>query len=382
MHISLHDQVDRAEIERLLAVEAPWYCSLAFPTETTGPEVRQNAIRYKNGLKHIAAALPESELLSTLRAWQDDRDFWNTQQHGLVILGTPETIDVFRLPVSVPEISQVGKNWQLRPLFQYLLESGSYLLLRIDQQSLNLWLGNHFQDLTEIPLPGVPVSFEAYLESFDIHSEVQFRSGSWGAAGNQALFHGHGDVTVEEQAEMKKFFSLFDRNVKDLLNEYELPLVPVGVQEVLTLYQEANTYPHLLTPGIKHQPESLTLPELATQAWSIVRPWYKAAEERCRQKIAAVAHTDQVTHKLAVILQAAYQGKIEALFLEATGHQWGTFHPDTLQVTFHQERQPESEDLYETALAWTWKRGGEVYLETNPDPFPLTALLRYSQKGT
>ena len=121
----------------------------------------------------------------------------------------------------------------LRPLLPYLQDNGSFLVLTIEKKNIRLWLGSHHNALEEIPLPDTPTSFEDYLKAFNIVAEVQFRGGHFGASGNQAMFHGHGDVTTQEQAEIKKFLHQLDSSLAPLLNEYRLPLVVVGVEDIL-----------------------------------------------------------------------------------------------------------------------------------------------------
>jgi len=231
--------------------------------------------------------------------------------------------------------------------------------------------------LVEIPLPDLPTSFEDYLATYDTKAEIQFRGGHFGGSGNQGLFHGHGDVTVKEETEIKHFLQHFDGEISNLLKEYNLPLVIAGVESILPLYLEANTYKLMIGKGIDVQPESISEDKLRQKAWELVEPYYQASQQQYLAEIGEQSHVDRVTNELARILQDSFQGKVKALFVSPQAERWGYFNPDTQAVDFHQERQADSQDLYDTAVEWVLKRGGDVYLDEDQSSPPITALLRY-----
>jgi len=377
MQIDLRENLDRAELDSLLNLEANWYLSLYMPTAKAGSEIRQNSIRYKNLLKQIQDSIKDREIWETISSVEGEPDFWNTQLHGLAVLGTPDLLRLYRLPMALPELVRVNTHFHLRPLLPFLNNNGSFLVLTIDQQEIRLWLGSHFDKLVEIPLPDLPTSFEDYLATYDIKAEIQFRGGHFGGSGNQGLFHGHGDVTVKEETEIKHFLQHFDGEISNLLKEFNLPLVIAGVESILPLYLEANTYKLMIGKGIDVQPESISEDKLRQKAWELVEPYYQASQQQYLAEIGEQSHVDRVTNELARILQDSFQGKVKALFVSPQAERWGYFNPDTQAVDFHQERQADSQDLYDTAVEWVLKRGGDVYLDEDQSSPPITALLRY-----
>jgi len=377
MQIDLRENLDRAELDSLLNLEANWYLSLYMPTAKAGSEIRQNSIRYKNLLKQIQDSIKDREIWDTISSVEGEPDFWNTQLHGLAVLGTPDLLRLYRLPMTLPELVRVNTHFHLRPLLPFLNNNGSFLVLTIDQQKIRLWLGSHFDKLVEIPLPDLPTSFEDYLATYDTKAEIQFRGGHFGGSGNQGLFHGHGDVTAKEETEIKHFLQHFDGEISNLLKEYNLPLVIAGVESILPLYLEANTYKLMIGKGIDVQPESISEDKLRQKAWELVEPYYQASQQQYLAEIGEQSHVDRVTNELARILQDSFQGKVKALFVSPQAERWGYFNPDTQAVDFHQERQANSQDLYDTAVEWVLKRGGDVYLDEDQSSPPITALLRY-----
>ncbi len=375
MNLSRHDSLDQTNLENLLKVEAEWYVSLFMPTQTHGSPTRGNPILFKNLIREAQISIHHPDTLQVFEEIQGDHEFWQNQQEGLALLGTPQELHLFSLPIRFePEIS-VNNHFFIRPLLPYLHDNGSFLVLTLAKDAIHLWLGSHYQNLEEIPLPDIPTSFEEYLDSYEIRQEIQFRSGNFGG-GNTALFHGHGDVVIAEKAEIRKFFSHFQTDIASLLNEYELPLVVVGLDSLRSIFMETCDYKLCLPAGISHQPESLTPQELQQKAWEIVGPVYYEAQLQAQKKRENSQHLGLVVDEIAKILQDSYQGKMEALFVSPSAHRWGTFVEEENTIEFHEKKQENSDDLVELAVHWTLKRGGEVYLD---DAIPSAAqgLLRY-----
>jgi hypothetical protein len=58
---------------------------------------------------------------------------------------------------------------------------------------------------------------------------------------------------------------------------------------------------------------------------------------------------------------AAYEGRIDTLFVPIGVQQWGTFHEESRTVELHQEAVAGSEDLLDVAAMYTLMRRGTVY---------------------
>ena len=92
------------------------------------------------------------------------------------------------------------------------------------------------------------------------------------------------------------------------------------------------------------------------------------------------ATTGRTSNRVKEIVTAAYNGRIESLFLEADQEQWGTFNPATRMLHVHQQARFNDDDLLDVAATETLLHGGSVYVFEHmdmPDEVPLAAVLRY-----
>ena len=88
----------------------------------------------------------------------------------------------------------------------------------------------------------------------------------------------------------------------------------------------------------------------------------------------------KTSRDLEEIVKAAYNQRIDSVFVIPSEHQWGRFDPKTNTVELHPQAQLQDEDLFDFASVYTFLNGGNVYTE-QPEQFPedskIAAILRY-----
>ena len=153
-----------------------------------------------------------------------------------------------------------------------------------------------------------------------------------------------------------------------------------GVDYLLPIYQQANTYAHLLPDGITGNPEMLKAEELHTQAWQIVQPYFEQAKEAMIARYQELQATEKTASTIEQVVPAAYFQRVEALFVPVGEQVWGVFDPDANSVQIHPQHQAGDEDLLDLAALHTLTNGGNVYA-VEPGNVPqdkaIAAVFRY-----
>jgi hypothetical protein len=197
------------------------------------------------------------------------------------------------------------------------------------------------------------------------------------------IFHGQGGGSDESaKNELPRYFRLVSDGLTEFLQGDPVPLVLAGVEYLLPIYKEANTYPNLIDTIIKGNPDLLSADELHKSAWDIIGPLFQAAQEE------AVAHYQQLTGQaservadtLEKIVPAAYDGRVETLFVAAGVQQLGVFNPVTNEIELHDPIESGDESLLDLAAVQTYLKGGIVYAvepEKVPGGTSAAAVLRY-----
>jgi hypothetical protein len=194
------------------------------------------------------------------------------------------------------------------------------------------------------------------------------------------MYHGHGVGIDDSKVNLVRYFRKVAQGLHDVLRDEQVPMVLAGVDYLLPLYREANTYAYLAEEGITGNPEGLRTEELHEQGWHIVEPLFAQQQAEAAAAYQRYMGTGRASNDLLDIVPAAYNGRIDRLFVATGVQQWGSFDPDAQEVRLQQEATPENEDLLDSAAVHTFLNSGTVYAikpDAMPDSTPIAAVYRY-----
>jgi hypothetical protein len=360
-----------------------------------GQEVQQDPIRLKNLLAEAGERLLASglrrpdvgEMLAPAQALVQNGHFWQHQGEGLAILIGRGLFRHYRLPRKpgrkLEPLVVVGERFHVKPLLPLLSNAGRFYLLALSLGQVRLFQGTRWR-LDEIDLEGVPTSLDDALCYDDPEKQLQFHTSTRGPGGvgqRPATFHGQGVSADDEKDNILRFFHRVDKAIRSILRG-DKPLVLAGVEHLPPLYQEANSYPHLVEDAVQAEPEALPVADLHERAWQIVEPHFAADRRAAAARYAQLAGAggERASDDLEQVVLAAYRGRVASLFVAAGLQRWGSFDADTNLVRVRAFRAPDDEDLLDFAAVYTLLNGGAVYLvepEEVPGGSAVAAIFRY-----
>ena len=273
----------------------------------------------------------------------------------------------------------VAHRFHLKPLIPLFTENSGFYVLALSQNQIRLLQGNRY-GAWERELDHIPTSLAEALRNDDPERQLQVRGkASTGGGKSNAVFFAHGGVECCKD-DIRRYFHQVDKGLQELLRPDRIPLLLAGVDYLLPIYREVNSYPHLLPEGIIGNPETLSTGELQTRAWKVVQPYLRKAGEEMISQFKQLAGTGRTAGDIKEILPAAAQGRVEKLMVASGAQIWGSFLPADQTVELHAKPADASEDLLDLAAIQTLLNGGTVYTiepEAVPDGSPVIALLRY-----
>lgn len=276
----------------------------------------------------------------------------------------------------------VGRRFHLKPLMPLLSYGGKFYILALSQQEVRFLRGTGYS-VGEIDLEDVPTSLAEALRYDDPEERLQFHTDTSAphVRGEQhAAFYGSGAAADEEKERLLRYFQQVSAGIDDLLAEERSPLVLAGVDYLLPIYRQANSYGHLTEAEITGNPEEMSASELHEQAWQIVAPICDEAQQAEADRFPAAQAHDRASDELDAVVSAAHYGRVETLFVALEEEQWGSFEPETNQLEVHAEREADDDDLLDVAAIQTLLNGGTVFAVPAadvPGDGPMAALFRY-----
>ncbi|MHB8761473.1 MAG: baeRF7 domain-containing protein [Coriobacteriia bacterium] len=364
------------------------HVSLFMPTRTFVPgSQEEDTTRLRNLLRQAAEDLVErgarpakvEVLLAPARALIDDRPFWLRAEHGLALLLGPEGMHAFRLPARVPESVHVSDRYYMRPLLPHVESRGEYWLLFISQKKVRLYSGSR-EGLAQIPAAGLPSSLGEALRWDDFEkASLQFHVNTSAAGGRGTpIYHGNNDPDIKN--ELARFFRQIDRALRERLRDSRAPLVLAGVDYLIPIYRDVNTYPHLTGDAVIGNADIVPLPELHKKAVAVLRGLAEWETRQLTNQVEEAWGSPKTTPDPETIVAAAFVGRVDTLFLTDGGQWWGTYDAEAGRVAMHRTPAPGDEDLLDLAALQTLENGGAVVsLPQKEMPHGQTAiaLLRY-----
>lgn len=369
--------------------------SIYMPTHRVGYE-QQDPIRLKNLLDEVEERLirggmrsPDaSELLETTRGLLTNNNFWQHQSDGLAIFIDGKNTITYRLPLDFHELIFIGNRFHIKPILPLLSSDGQFFILAISMNDVRLLEGTRYT-VEEIEMENIPTSMREALWFEDPERQLQWHTAtqtSFGAGERPAAYHGHGVVENNTKNNILRYFQRVDHGLVNLLQNNDSPLVLAGVDYMLPIYQEANTYHHLIEEGIPGNPDDLSAKELHKRAWYLIEPYFIAAQQRAISRYEELVGMGKgkASNDIQEVVKAAFYGRVETLIVASGIQLWGDFNEKSNTVEIHEEFHPGDQDLLDLAALHTINNRGVVYVCSAgevPGGGELAAIFRYEYES-
>lgn len=352
-----------------------------------GADVQGNNLKLKNSLKDVANTLEErgwrqpeiDVLLSQARRLVEDSMYWQHQQEGLAMFIAPDFFEVYRLPLQFEALTLVSSRFHVKPLIPLMHDDGQFYVLALSQNKVRLFQATR-NVIEELEAEQLPESKEEALAYDDPEERLQHHTTTSGSVGGpQVVHHGHSPVD-EKRSRLRRFVKQVADGVMDVMGDSTAPLVVAAVDYLRPMFREAFGGSALLEDGIEGNPDNMSETSLREQAWEIVKPQIDKPRKAAQARFESLAHGAQAMDELQDVVPAAFQGRIDTLFVAAHDHVWGRYDPETNTVTVQEMVEAKGEDLLDFAAVQTLANGGTVYAldrDEVPGKAGVAAILRF-----
>lgn len=357
--------------------------SIFMPTHEMGEDVQQDPIRFKNLLKEAEDKLKKAEvsqtkideLLEGPRKLLERSRFWQQADKGLAVFVTEDMFEYYRVPLKFNEQVMVENHFLITPLIPMITLDGTYTILCLSQQEVRL-LRCTRDRVNRLEFEEAPISMEEF-QKFDVY-EKNLSSAS-GAAGDKSMFHGWGDAGIDNKI-LENYLRRIESEVTSRLRKIRDPLILAGVDEVVAKYKSYNDYSRLMDGAITTNPDPLSDEEVRRRGWEVIESYFLEDMYKDMERYGDLIGSDKQSDNLTQIVEAAYYGKIDSLFVPIGEQSWGRFDEERDTVHHSAEQQNGHHDLINAAAIKTLTQGGNVYaLEKDkmPQNAAIAAIFRY-----
>jgi hypothetical protein len=378
--------ITRENILNLAKQEHDVCISIYLPTHKMGEEVQQDPIRLKNLLSEAKNQLKDhevseqviEELLDEPQKLLDKPLFWQHSDQGLALFISEDNFEYYRVSQSFKERVMVDDHFLITPLIPMISLEGTFCVLALSQENIRL-LKCTRASVEEIELEEAPNSLKEFLK-YDVYEDnLQHHSVERGDG--SAIFHGQGGSRDTSTQEVINFLKTVENDVTSILRKRNDPLILAGVGEAVAEYRKVNHYSRLMDQSISGNPDPKSNEEIKDEGWEIIQSYFLKDMYNDIERFGDLSGSEKQSENLTQIVEAAYYGKIDSLFVTVDEHSWGWF--DMERDVVHHSKGPKNgqHDLINMAAIKTLTQSGNVYAldkEDMPNRATVAAIFRYA----
>tara|TARA_R110002033_G_scaffold166331_2_gene204929 strand:+ start:17484 stop:18656 length:1173 start_codon:yes stop_codon:yes gene_type:complete len=378
------------EFENLINNRALNCISIYLPMDKKGKEQNKHLAQslLKQCLNQVQNDLSEhqmnedeiGEYLKPVEELLHRVDLWRNPSEGLAIFLTPEDgLRFYQLPIPFEVHTYIASNFYLIPILPLYQNDGEYYILELSQDYVKLYKASRYQ-FKDVHLENfAPEQLEDAV-GFDYTSKMlQVRSGQ--NMYNTGTFHGYGEGKDDDKKELVTFFRAIDKGLKKVINDKNTPLVVASVDYMFDIFKKVSTHRMIINKNIAGDPQFKNKKILHQESWNVVATYFKKPQTEKLTQYTELYHTQKTSYEIEVIIDAAFNGKIETLFMETNSDIFGIYDPKNGEVLTDKKSEIHNVSLTNLAAISTFKQGGQVYfLSTDKMPVKersMNAIFRY-----
>jgi hypothetical protein len=369
------------ELKGLLSSNGPCI-SLYFPVSRENLNPGEDERRWKQVIRRLEPELSRfgkdtRELLDPLRSWDAVSEDRNGKGKTLVVFRSPDFFYRMWVRAEIGERIKAGPQFFIRPLLP-LMTDPVFCILALSRNDVRL-LRCTLDSSEQVPLTGADTSFERYMNSAKPDHLLANVTSAGPSSGSSKGVTGGTSTEAEDRGEyVAHYFRQIDRALNNVLRETCEPVVLVGVEYELSIYQSISTYPRLSTESVHGAPNGLKGGEMHARAIEALRQHRAAALEQVLAEYNHLVGGGRATNRLKEIVTAAHDGRVVKLIVSDSLEQPGAMDETTYQVTGNSNGGEY--DLLNKAAVETILHAGQVFVAPNkkmPNGSPLAAIFRY-----
>ena len=185
----------------------------------------------------------------------------------------------------------------------------------------------------------------------------------------------------EVDLDAERYFRAIDRAVLEQHSRPSgLPLILAALPEHQHLFHQVSHNPFLVVDGIMVNPDPVPIEELRVLAWEVVEPQYQKRLATLVEEFEQARSKQLGNDDLPQVAEAAVNGRVATLLIEADRQLAGRLDSATGQIEFADLSHPQIDDLLDDLGELVEKKGGRVMVmpaERMPGQTGLAATYRH-----
>jgi hypothetical protein len=331
----------------------------------------QNQTRFKNAIQSVETHVnyEKKELggvVKKLGRLEEDANFWEHQENGLVIFFDAENYEYFKLPVALPEAAFVLDKYITSPLIIAVESTFSFYLLDINLSRPRLFYGSEGK-LSQVEVDLMPGSFEDEVGRDEYSRQLQHQTG--GVSG----FHGHSEEEAINE-DVRRYLKKVAEATERYLQDKDEPLLLAGTESRAGNLRKYLNYPRLIKDSLHGNYEKHSESQLADEVYERIRKYFDNQISNQVEEVMG-APPELVVVGTKEIVEAAESGRVKSLYLPIYANSGKINLDNKVRLEL-----PSDINDFDNVVVSVFNQGGQIVAfdkETYQDVPEARALCRY-----
>jgi hypothetical protein len=372
--LTLHTDIPtQSEIERLLATRDACCVSIYLSTSTITREAQADRIELKNlagaAIEQLEAAGTDqrsvADIRDGLKDLVEDGAFWAAQARSLAVFASPARLQTFRLPNRLTSEVEVADRFYVKPLLRAVTFPQAAFVLALSAGAVRL---------VEVMSEGAPF----VVDVPDLPADAASAAGKASITDRSPSFRFQG--SEGQKTRQRQFARAVDQALRGVLAGLELPLILAATEPIASIFRSLNSYPHLVEPGIRGNPDRMTDVELAAAVRPVLDEVYASELAAIRDRFELRSSQNRASTDVATVARAATYGAVDTLLVDIENKVSGELDEESGAVTFSDD-DAISYDVVDEIARRVLLNGGRVLAVRDvdvPGNRTMAAIIRYA----
>jgi hypothetical protein len=266
----------KSEIKLLRSYKGPIYISIYAQYITSSQPGNTSRIQFKNLLKEARQLLSTDglrnheidDVLQPATKLLDGEEFRLNYEHSLALFIGQDFFRYYRLPFDdiKPSVS-IGKEFKIKPLLRLFKNNLPYYVLTLSYNGAQLLKGDNYNIKQSRKFPSMlkALNIDELPNERQLHMVASIKEGR-----RSEKYHGQYNENEVNKDMLLNYFRQIDHKINTVIKNKKIPLIIAGVDYLLPLYRQVNTYIHILDDEIIGSIEHISIDAIRQQICDMV----------------------------------------------------------------------------------------------------------------
>ncbi len=391
--------ITRETILDLLGKTTGPVASFFVPSGHSASQAVEGRLTLKNLVREAETQLKNSDIsdakarviLAPVTALDADDSFWKSisvAEGGIALFAAAGSFRYYNVPLPLTAQVVVGAEAYTKPLLPLLATPAHFYITVLSKSRPRLYRASEY-NVVEISLPDMPEGFTDSEALLSQQKEISFHSSGANRNSGARGIGQPGGAEDSSKVQLEQYIKDIAHAVDKKVSTDGGRMVLAGVDYLVGMYRAHSKYKHISKVAITGSQDRESAISLRDEALKILAKsgndentgrHHGSTTASALSDLKQLIGTGKASLDPVEIIQAAHDGRVQALLIAGDRQNWGFYEPEARSVVFFDNQQMNAVEINNLAAMQTLRHNGEIFVTSAallPSGGSIGAIYRY-----